>query len=208
MMSPKRKPARRGRKSPPAAKGPRAPRRSPIAEPPLQQGLLELAALGAQSVLWLVVAVATIAALAGGALGLWSVRPVPEYSSDRVKVGSPFAVTFRVENASPWFALAHLKIRCVLMRPEAPDMAPIDASELRIPSALGPGESATFTCPFRSVLGGGANDDLDVALRSEIYFRSEYDVPAAGSLPLTDDRGPFILNTRLLPPRWTARPGR
>ena len=72
----------------------------------------------------------------------------------------------------------------------------------------GLGKSATFTCPFRSVLGGSANDDLDVALRSEIYFRSEYDLPVVGSLPLADNRGPFILNTRLLPPRWTAKPDR
>ncbi len=179
-----------------------------MAEPPLQQGLVELATIGAQSFLWLVKAVAIIAALAGAAFGVWSLRPFPEYSSEGVTAGSPFAVTFRVENASAWFPLTHLKISCVLMRPEAPDMPPIEADRSRIPAGLGPGESATFTCPFRAALGGSTNDDLDVALRSEIYFRSEYDVPAVGSFRLAENRGPFVLNTRLLPPRWTAKPGK
>jgi hypothetical protein len=167
-----------------------------------------MATIGAQSFLWLVVVVATLAALAGAAFGVWSLRPIPEYSSERVTVGSPFAVSFRVENASPWFSLSHLKISCVLMSAGAPDAPPVEANEVRIPANLGPREAATFTCPFRSVLRGSANDELEVALRSEIYFRSEYDVPAAGSLRLTDDRGPFVLNTRLLPPRWTAKPSR
>jgi hypothetical protein len=167
-----------------------------------------MASLGAQSFLWLAMVVAGAAALAGAAFGIWSLRPVPEYSSERVKTGSSFAVTFRVENASPWFSLSHLKISCVLMTPEAPNAPPVEATELRVPSGLGPGESATFTCPFRAVLGNATNDDLEVALRSEIYFRSEYDVPVVGSLRLSDTRGPFVLNTRLLPPRWTAKPGR
>jgi hypothetical protein len=209
-MSPKRKPARRGKKSPPIAKAPRSRGRppAPAAEPPLQQGLIELATIGAQSFLWLAMVVAIPAALAGVAFGVWSLRPTPEYSSERVRAGSSFAVTFRVENASPWFALSHLKISCVLMSAGAPDAPPVEANEGQIPSSLGPKESATFTCPFRSVLGDSTSDDLEIALRSEIYFRSEYDVPAIGSLRLADTRGPFVLNTKLLPPRWTAKPGR
>ena len=42
---------------------------------------------------------------------------------------------------------------------------------------------------------------------AEIYFRVEYDLPVVGSFRLTDNRGPFILNTRLLPPRWTGKTG-
>ena len=155
-----------------------------------------MAAIGTQSLLWLVMAVATLAALAGAAFGIWSLRPVPEYSSEGITEGSPFAVTFRVENASPWFSLSRLKISCALT-----DMPPVDANGPRPPASLGPRETATFTCPFQS-------DDLDVALRSELYFRSEYDVPAAGSVRLADDRGPFILNTKLWPPRWTGKPSR
>jgi hypothetical protein len=168
--------------------------------------LLELAGIGAQSFLWLAMVVAILAALAGAAFGVWSLRPIPEYSSERVTAGSPFAVTFRVENASPWFSLSHLKISCVLMSAGAPDMPPVEANDVQIPASLGPNEWAAFTCPFRSILGGSTNDDLDVALRSEIYFRSEYDVPVVGSLRLADNRGPFVLNTKLLPPRWTAKP--
>jgi hypothetical protein len=169
------------------------------AQPPLQQGLLEMATIGAQSMLWLVMVVATMAALAGAAFGIWSLRPVPAYSSDRVTTGSAFAVTFRVENASAWFPLSHLRIHCALTKFETPDM--VEADQARIPARLEPGESATFTCPFLA-------DDLDVALRSEIYFRSEYDMPGLGSLRLADNRGPFVLDTKLLPPRWTAKPGR
>src|SRR6476469_3334722 len=162
MTSPKRKPARRGKKSSPAARRPRSGRRSPVAEPPLRQGLLEMATIGAQSLLWLVTVVAIFAGLAASAFGLWSLRPVPAYSSERIRAGSPFAVTFQVENTSAWFALSHLKINCVLTNPE---MA-VDVE--RLPLRLEPGETATFSCPFRET-----NDDLDVALRSEIYFRSE-----------------------------------
>ena len=71
---------------------------------------------------------------------------------------------------------------------------------------LEPGALATFKCPFRTILRGTADDELGIALRSEIYFRSTYDLPLLGSLRLTDFRGPFVLNTRLLPPRWSAKP--
>jgi hypothetical protein len=196
MTSTKRKPAGRGKKISPASR-----RRSAAAEPPLQQGLLEMATIGAQSLLWLVTVVAIIAALAGAGFGIWSLRPVPVYLSERVKVGSPFAVTFWVENSSAWFPLSHLKISCALARLETLEMPPVEADTSRIPDRLEPGQSATFTCPFPPA-------DPDVALRSEIYFRSEYDLPVLGSFRLIANNGPFVLNTRLLPPRWTAKPGK
>src|SRR5579872_7056242 len=115
MATTKRKPAGRGKKSSPAARTSRSPKGAPaVAELPLQQGLLEMATVGAQSVLWLVTVVVVFAALAGAAFGIWSLRPLPAYSSDRVTVGSAFAATFRVENASAWFPLSHLKIHCAL----------------------------------------------------------------------------------------------
>lgn len=201
MTTTKRKPAGRGRKSSPPAKPPPRSRRRPalVAEPPLQQGLIEMATVGAQSFLWLATVVAIFAALAAAAFGLWSLRPLPAYSSERVTAGSAFAATFRVENVSAWFPLAHLRIHCALTSYQTPDMVEADPS--RMPDRLEPGQSATFTCPFPAA-------DLDVALRSEIYFRSEYDLPVLGSFRLTNNGGPFVLDTRLLPPRWTAKPGR
>ena len=118
--------------------------------------------------------VAIFAALGGAAFGIWSLRPVPAYSSNRVKVGSAFGATFWVENVSAWFPLSHLKIHCALTKLETPDMVAADQS--RIPDRLEPGQSATFTCPFPAA-------DLDVALRSEIYFRSEYDAARAELVP-------------------------
>jgi hypothetical protein len=174
----------------------------------LQQSLLAMATIGAQSFLWLATVVAIIAGLAGAAFGVWSLRPVPAYSSERVTAGSAFEATVRVENASAWFALSHLKINCALRRPGTSATPPVEADTSRIPARLEPGERATFTCPFGAVAGGSTNDDLDAALRSEIYFRSEYDVPVIGSFRLTDNRGPFVLDTKLLPPRWTAKPGK
>lgn len=201
MTTTKRKPATRGRKGSPAAKGPSRSRRRPaaVAELPLQQGLVEMATVGAQSLLWLVTVVMVFAALAGAAFGIWSLRPLPAYSSERVTAGSAFAATFRVENVSPWFPLSHLRIHCALTSYATPDMVEADPS--RIPDRLEPGQSATFTCPFPAA-------DLEVALRSEIYFRSEYDVPVLDSFRLTNNGGPFVLDTRLLPPRWTAKPGK
>jgi hypothetical protein len=201
MATTKRKPATRGRKGSPAAKGPSRSRRRPavVAELPLQQGLVEMATVGAQSVLWLVTVVAIFAGLAAAAFGIWSLRPLPAYSSERVTAGSAFAATFRVENVSAWFPLSHLKIRCALSKFETPDM--VEANASRIPDRLEPGQSASFTCPFPAA-------DLDVALRSEIYFRSEYDLPVLGSFRITNNGGPFVLDTKLLPPRWTAKPGR
>ncbi len=203
MVSTKRKPAKRGRKNARAAKKPRSRSPSPVvvAEPALRQGLLEMATVGAHSFLWLATFAATVAALAAAGFGIWSLRPIPAYSSEGVTAGSAFAVTFRVDNASAWFPLSQLKIRCALTAIDMPDMPSVDAEQPQIPARLGPGEQAPFTCPFRTA-------DPDVALRSEIYFRSEYVVPVLGALRLTDNRGPFVLNTRLLPPRWTAKPGK
>lgn len=171
-----------------------------------------MATIGAQSFLWLILAAATVAALAGAAFIVWSLRPVPVYLSERVKTGSPFDVEFWIENNSPWFAMARLSVSCVLTYPGAPDLPPTKASELRLPghptsppTSLGPGEMATFKCPFPAALRGASADELGIATRAEIYFRSEYDAPLVGSLRLTDHRGPFVLNTRLLPPRWMGR---
>jgi hypothetical protein len=176
-------------------------------EIPLQRGLLALAAEGAQSFLWLASVAACIIALGAAAFGVWALRPLPQYTSEAVEMGSPFGVTFRVGNANAWFALSHLKVSCVLVRPPPSDDLAVDAQPAQIASSLAPGERATFTCPLRAAIGGSTGDDLDVALRSELYFRSEYDLPVIGSLRLTDTGGPFVLNTRLLPPRWTGRPG-
>jgi hypothetical protein len=209
-MTTKRKPARRAKKGRRAGSRPRPRQQPQIIEPPLQQGLLEMATIGAQSFIWVVLAAATVAAVAGAAFVVWSLRPVPAYSSEAVEVGTPFDVTFRVENTSPWFPLAHLGIRCVLLHGGAPDIPEIKATDVRFPasnpSGLGPGESATFRCPISAALGGTTSDELGVAARAEIYFRSEYDLPVVGSFRLTDNRGPFFLNTRLLPPRWTGGP--
>jgi len=209
-MTTKRKPAKRGNKSRRAGSRSRPRQQPQVIEPPLQQGLLEMATIGAQSFIWVVLAAATVAAVAGAAFIVWSLRPIPAYSSEAVEVGTPFDVAFRVENTSPWFPMAHLGISCVLLHGGAPDIAAVKANEVRFPvgnpSGLGPAESATFKCPFSAALRGTANDELGVATRSEIYFRSEYDLPLIGSFRLTDNRGPFFLNTRLLPPRWTGGP--
>src|SRR5438105_15324173 len=113
-MPPKRKPTTRSNKRRPTPKRSRSRRQSHVVEPPLRQGLLEMATIGAQSFVWVILAAATVAAVAGFAFVVWSLRPVPAYSSEAVEVGSPFDVTFRVENTSPWFPLAHLSIGCVL----------------------------------------------------------------------------------------------
>src|SRR5258708_14466868 len=171
-MTTKRKPARRGKKSRRAGSRSR-PRQQPhVIEPPLKQGLLEMATIGAQSFVWVILAAATVAAVAGAAFVVWSLRPVPAYSSEAVEVGTPFDVTFRIENTSPWFPLAHLGINCVLLHAGAPDMPAIKASDVRFPagspSGLGPGESATFKCPFSAALGGATNDELGVAPPSQV----------------------------------------
>src|SRR4051812_19397643 len=208
-MTTKRKPAKRAKKSRRAGSRSRSRQQPHVIEPPLKQGLLEMATIGAQSFIWVILAAATVAAVAGAAFVVWSLRPVPAYSSEAVEVGSPFDVTFRVENTSLWFPLAHLSIGCELSHAGAPDIPAIKANDVRFPagnpSGLGPGESATFKCPFSAALRSTTSDELGIATRSEIYFRSEYDLPLVGSFRLTDNRGPFFLNTKLLPPRWTGR---
>jgi hypothetical protein len=202
-MPPKRKPTRR------------SPKRRPPARPqaygselPLEQGLVEMATIGAQSFAWLVLVIAALAAVVGGAVIAWSMRPVPIYLSERIKTGSPFDVEFWVENSSAWFSMSHLSLSCALLYPGAPNLPPTPASEVRLPgnpTALAPGEMATFKCPFPADLRG--TDELSVATRGEIYFRVIYDMPVFGWFRLSDDRGPFVLNTKLLPPRWTGRSG-
>ena len=182
-------------------------RRTPD-DPPLQQGLVEMATVGAQSVLWLVLAGAILAAVAGAAVIAWSLRPVPLYLSERVKRGSPFDVEFWMENTSAWFPMSRLAIRCTLVYPGAPDLA-VAANDVQLPghaTDLRPGEMAVFKCPFPATLKG--TDETGVATRAELYFQIEYDMPVFGLFRLSDDRGPFVLNTRLLPPRWMGRSDR
>jgi hypothetical protein len=209
-MPPKRKSTRRSDKVRPMPGRSRSRSQPYVAEPPLQQGLVEMATIGAQSFLWLFFVVAGMAAVAVLAFVVWSMRPVPVYLSERVKAGSPFDVEFWVENSSSWFALPHLGISCVLSYSGAPDLPPTPASDVRLPAGdptgLGPGGTATFKCPFPAALRG--TDEVAIATRAEIYFRIEYDMPVFGTFRLTDNRGPFVLNTKLLPPRWAAGPAR
>lgn len=168
---------------------------------------------GARSIRQAFVALLVIGLLAGVAFGVWSLRPTPSYSSEDLTTGSAFDVVFRVENKNPWFALSNLKISCVVAHVRASGMEPtmIGATNVRFPagaSGLEPGESAAFTCPFRTLIGHPINDDPSVAQRAEIYFRAEYDVPLSGSFRITDNSAHFSLNTHLLPPRWTSKPPR
>jgi hypothetical protein len=155
-----------------------------------------------------VLAATVIVVIAALALALWSLRPVPEYTSESVEAGSPFGVAFRMQNKSAWFSLSHPKINCVVTIAGGPGLPAVAASDVRLPSdgQLKPGESATFKCPFQSAFQGVIHDETGAALRSELFFRTTYDLPLYDSWRLTDRRGPFVLNTRLLPPRWTARP--
>ena len=216
-MAAKQKPRRKpGESSAARSKpGPRRQSRARVPRPPpltLRQELLLLARGGARSVQQAFLTLLVIGFIAGVAFVAWSLRPTPSYSSGDVTSGSPFDVTFRVENKNPWFALSKLKISCVVAHVRASGMEPtmIGANDLRFPaghlSGLEPGESATFTCPFRTLIGHPINDDPGVAQRAEIYFRGEYDVPLFGSFRITDNSAHFILNTHLLPPRWTSKP--
>ena len=209
----RRKPRENG--STRARSGSRRQSRSRTSLPPpltLRQELLLLARGGAQSVRQAFLALVVVGMVAGIALGVWSLRPVPSYSSEDVTAGSPFDVTFQVENRNPSFALSNLRVSCVLAHVRASGIPPtlIEANDVRFPTGtvagLEPGQSATFTCPFRSLIGHPINDDPGVAKRAEIYFRSEYDLPLFGSFRMTDNSAPFFLNTRLLPPRWASKP--
>ena len=169
-----------------------------------------MASSGARSLQSALVTFGVLAALAGAGWGVWSLRPTPSYASDGVEEGSAFDVTFRVENKDPWFPLANLRLGCVLAQVRASGLEPtlVEAKDVRFPtgtaSGLEPGESATFTCPFRALIGHTINEDPGIAQRAEIYFRAEYDAPST-SLRITDDSARFFLNTRLLPPRWTRK---
>jgi hypothetical protein len=172
---------------------------------------------GARSIWQIFLALIVIGGISGVAYIAWSQRPIPTYASEDVTSGSPFDVTFRIENKDPSFALANLRVSCVLDHVRASGMEPtlIAANDLRFPagaaSGLEPGQSATFTCPFRSLIGHPINEDPGIAQRSEIYFRAEYDLPLPAWLRafrITDNSAPFFLNTRLLPPRWTSKPSK
>ncbi|UYN95653.1 MAG: hypothetical protein KIT25_01510 [Enhydrobacter sp.] len=196
---------------------PRAPqvpgRQARRAAPPPLTLRQELLAMAREEVSWLRRALVTVSALfllALAAAGLWSLRPVPAYSSDDVVTGSPFDVAFRVENTSPWFPLADLRIGCVLAHIRASGTPPtlIDSVDVQFPSGtqrLEPGESAHFRCPFRPLIGHPIVDDAGIVQRAEIYFHSKYDLPLVGTLRLTHNSPHYYLNTRLLPPRWTSR---
>ena len=189
----------------------RAPKPPPLT---LRQELLLLARGGARSLQQAFLALLVIGLLAGGGFGVWALRPIPSYSSEDVTAGSPFDVRFRVENKNRWFAQSNLRINCVLAHVRASGMQPslIGATDVRFPagstSGLEPGESATFTCPFRSLIGHTINDDPGIAQRAEIYFRGEYDAPLFGSFRITDNSAHFSLNIHVLPPRWTSKPPR
>jgi len=166
-------------------------------EIPLEQGLRELAHEGASSLLSAVVAFAVIAAIAGLLFGAWSLRPMPEFTSDAIEAGSPFDVAFQVRNTSAWVALLHPAIACVLTPAGQPEGQPVAAVGIAT-ARLGPGESARFTCPFRT-------HDLDTALHAELAFRTSYDLPFGLSWRFTERSPAFVVDTRHLPPRWTAR---
>jgi hypothetical protein len=180
----------------------------------LEQELLQLARGAAGTLQRVVVTVFVATALAGMAAGVWALRPVPTFSSDEVVSGSAFDVGFKVENRDSWFALANLKIVCVLAEVRASTIAPLSVeatnAQFQANGGLQPGEQATFTCPIRAALAPQDRDDRGIPQRAEIYFRSRYDVPLIGpllgSLRITNDSERFILNTRLLPPRWTPKP--
>jgi hypothetical protein len=200
----------RARKAAPRASGPK-----PLPPPTttLQQELRIMAQSGAQSLQSLVVFLAVLVVIAGIGIGAWAIRPVPVYASEEQKAGSPFDATFTAENQSPWFAMKGLKFACVLDHVRASGREPtlIEATDVRFPAGsageLKPGEQATFRCPFRALFGlPPMNEDYGVVQRSQIYFHASYDLPFIGTLRLRDNSAPFVLNTRLLPPRWTNRP--
>lgn len=169
-----------------------------------------MARSGARSLQRLLVTAIVVVLLGAAAFGIWSLRPIPGYSSEDVLAGSPFDVAFRVENTSPRFALANFRVSCVLAHVRASGIPPtlVDSVDAQFPTGaahLEPGQSASFRCPFRSLIGHPITQDAEIVQRAEIYFRSEYDAPFVGSLRITDNSDHFFLNTRLLPPRWTSR---
>jgi hypothetical protein len=174
--------------------------------------LLQLAKSAAGTLQRALLTLLVLAVLIGAAAGLWALRPSPTFSSEDLATGSSFDVMFRVENTDPWLTLSNLKISCVLAHVRALPIEPtmVEATNVRLSgkeaNGLAPGESGTFTCPFRGALTELTNDDPGIAQRAEIYFRFEYDLPLIGSLRVKDNSPRFFLNTRVLPPRWTRMP--
>ena len=206
-------------KKPPGQRAParartKAPKRSrtPVPPPPvpLQQQLLVFGREGAHALRQMLVAALVIAAIIGIGLGVWSIRPTPAYSSEGLLTGSPFDLTFKVENESSWFELSNLTISCIVDHIRASGLPPtrVEAKDVQFPSpqvsSLQPGESATFTCPFRALIGHPINADPDIVRRSEIYFHAEYDVPFLRSFRIGHDSAHFFFDTRPLPPRWAV----
>lgn len=177
---------------------------------PLQQQLLVFGREGAHALRQMLVAVVIIASIVGIGLGVWSIRPTPAYSSEGLTTGSPFDLTFKVENESPWFELSNLSVSCIVDHIRASGLPPtrVEAKDVRFPlpgvSTLQPGESATFTCPFRALIGHPINADPDIVRRSEIYFHAEYDVPLLRSFRIAHDSAHFFFDTRPIPPRWVV----
>ncbi len=170
-----------------------------------------MARSGASSVRRMLVTASALFLVAAAMAGLWSLRPVPTYSSDDVTAGSPFDVAFQIENTNPWLPLVNLKISCVLSHIRATGTPPtlIESVDVQFPEGTGrlePGASASFRCPFRQLIGHPITEDAGIVQRAEIYFRSEYDAPLVGSFRIGENSEPYFLNTRLLPPRWTGRP--
>jgi hypothetical protein len=165
---------------------------------------------GAQAFRQMLVATMAIAAIIGAALGVWSIRPTPAYSSEGLVTGSPFDLTFKVENESSWFDLSGLSISCIVDHIRASGLPPtrVEAKDVRFPSSgvptLQPGESASFTCPFRALIGHPINEDPDIVRRSEIYFHTEYDAPLFRSFRIPHDSAHFYFDTRPIPPRWAV----
>lgn len=177
--------------------------------------MMLLARDAGQTIRAALVALLVVAGIAGIGVVLWSLRPTPGYASEGVQTGSPFDVTFQVQNESPWFGLANLRIYCVLTHVRGLSIPPaiVEATDVRLGGSqsggqaggLAPGDSGTFTCPLRAVVDHPTAEDAGIAQRAEIYFRSEYDEPVGALFRITDNSPPFVLNTRLLPPRWTKK---
>ena len=115
-----------------------------------------------------------IAAIGGAAAGLWALRPSPTFSSGDLATGSSFDVTFRVENTDPRLTLFNLKISCILAQVRALPIEPtMVEGDLNVrfsgkeANNLAPGESGTFTCPFRGALSELTNDDPGIAQRAK-----------------------------------------
>lgn len=212
--APKPKPAaaKTPRPSPPQARRPVKPARPPTAAG-LERELVQMAHGAAGTLRRTAIALLVLGTFAGLGTGLWSLRPSPSFSSDEIAAGSPFDVTFRVVNDNAWLPVANLEISCVLdqVRAISDQRVTVAAANLQVAGSpgrtLAPGGSATFTCPLRAALPPTMRDDAGIAPRAEIYFRSRYDLPLLGGWRVSDNSPLFVLNTRLLPPRWTVKPG-